>query len=337
MIKKKNIKEIDGVVFRKNKEVIKNKPRKLIENLDLLPFTARHLIPFELYAKHHVTRGFSRKERNIIEIMTSRGCPNACVFCAGHINFGFRVRFRSFENIRDEINQAIEKYDINHISIEDDTFTLDKELVKKLCLFFKEKNLTWNCNTRVNAVNYELLKLMQESGCKKITFGVESGNPEMLKKNKKAITINQVIKTIHDAKRAKIRYIECDFMIGSHIDETRETVNDSVKLIYKLMPDFLSLAIMCPFPGTEIYDLMIEKGFLDKNVDWSQFTLFGSLKRYERLNYLSSDEIVKMQHKILKEYYSSPKYMFLQLSKIKSLSEIKYFSRLGVSFLKEFF
>lgn len=337
LVKGRDIREVKGIVFRKTRKIIKNKPRELIKDLNLLPFPARDLIPFHLYAKHHVTRGFSRKDKKIIEIMTSRGCPNKCIFCAGHINYGFRVRFRSYENIVEEITKCIKRYKINHISIEDDTFTLNKELVKKLCIFFKNKNLTWNCNTRVNAVDYDLLKIMSKSGCKKVAFGVESGNMEILKKNKKAITIKEAIKAVRDAKRAKIRYVECDFMIGSHIDETLETINDTVKLIYKLMPDFLSLSLMCPFPGTEIYDLMIKNKLLDKKPDWSQFTVFGNLKRYERLKYLSSEEMFRSQHKILKEYYSSPKYILSQLIQIRNLSEIKYFSRLAISFFKEFF
>lgn len=337
LIKKKNLKEVNGIVFRKAGKIIKNKPRDLIGDLNNLPSPARDMIPFDLYAKHHVTRGFSRKEKKIIEIMTSRGCPNRCIFCAGHINYGFRLRFRSYENIIGEITEGIKRYNINHVSIEDDTFTLNKELVRKLCNFFKSKNLTWNCNTRVNAVDYDLLKLMSNSGCKKIAFGIESGNLEILKKNKKAITIEQAIKAVRDAKRAKIRYVECDFMIGSHIDETLGTVQDTVKLIYKLMPDFLSVSIMCPFPGTEVYDLMIQNKLMDKKPDWSQFTLFGNLKRYERLKYLNSEEMFKLQHRILKEYYSSPRYIFSQLVQIRTFSEIKYFSRLAISFFKEFF
>lgn len=337
LINKKGFIKVDGIVFRKAEKIIRNKPRKLIENLDSLPPPARDLIPFHLYAKHHVTRGFSRKEKKIMEIMTSRGCPNRCIFCAGHINYGFRVRFRSYENIAKEISEYIERYGINHISIEDDTFTLNRELVKRLCLFFKNNNLTWNCNTRVNAVDYDLLRTMAGSGCKKITFGIESGNAEILRKIKKAITIEQAIKVVREAKKAKIRYVECDFMIAPHIDETLETVNDTVKLIYKLMPDFLSLSIMCPFPGTEIYDLMVKHKLLDKNPDWSQFTVFGNLKRYKRLNYLSSEEMYWLQHKILKGYYSSPRYIVSQLIQIRSLSEIKYFERLAISFFKEFF
>lgn len=334
---KKNLGKVHGLVFRKGKKIIKNSPRKMIENLDSLPFPARDLIPLESYARHHVQRGFSRKEKRIIEIMTSRGCPNRCIFCAGHINYGFSVRFRSYENIISEITECIEKYRINHVSIEDDTFTLNKELVRRLCAFFKRKKLSWNCNTRVNTVDYEMLNLMAESGCKKIAFGIESGNPEILKKCKKGITISQALKAVKSAKKAGIRYVECDFIIGSHIDETRETVKDTAKLIYQLMPDFLSLSIVCPFPGTEIYDLMLRENLLDKNPDWSQFTVFGNLNRFKRLNFLSSQEMSVLQKKILKEYYSSPKYIISQISQIRTFGEIKYFFRLGMSFIKEFY
>ena len=333
---KKSIESVRGVLFRKKRKIIKNKPRELIKNLDSIPFPIRNLLPMKLYEKQHVSRGFSRKRKKIMEIMTSRGCPNRCIFCAGHINYGFSVRFRNYKNIIEEINEAIKKFKITHISIEDDTFTLNKELVKRLCNFFKKKNLTWNCNARVNTVDYELLKKMAKSGCKKIVFGVESGNPEILQKIKKGITVQQVIKSVKEAKKAKIRYVECDFMIGAHIDETLETVNDTNKLIHTLMPDFLSVSIMCPFPGTEIYKLMVENNYLSKKPDWSQFSFFGDLKRYERIKYLTSKQMVELQHKILKKYYSSLKYIFFQLIQIRSLDEIKYFAKLAVSFLQEF-
>jgi len=335
IIDKKDLSSVNGLVFRKNGKIIKNKPRDLIEKLDTIPYPARDLVPLKLYAKAHVSRGFSRKEMKIIEIMTSRGCPNRCIFCAGHINYGYRVRFRSYENIIGEIKECIEKYAITHISIEDDTFTLNKPLVRKLCNFFKESNLTWSCYSRVDTVNYDLLKLMAESGCKKIAFGIESGNSIILKKIKKGITIPQAIRAIKDAKKAGIRYVECNFILGVHIDETLEDINDTIKLIYQLMPDVLALNIMCPYPGTEIYKMMIDNKYLDKNPDWSQFSLFGNLKRYERLAHLTSKQISLLQRRILKNYYSSPKYIVSQLIQIRTLNEMKYWYRMAMMFLKE--
>ena len=102
------------------------------------------------------------------------------------------------------------------------------------------------------------------------------------------------------------------------------------------MPDFLALSIMCPYPGTEIYQMMVERNYLDKKPDWSRFVLFGDLKRYERLTYLTSERMVELQHKILKEYYGSLKYIFSQIVQIKNWKEIKYFWKLGVLFLRTF-
>jgi len=335
--KTKELESIKGIVFRIKDRIIKTGMRELIENLDKIPPPARDLLPMELYAKRHVSRGFSRKHLKIIEIMTSRGCPNQCIFCAGHINYGYKLRFRSYENIISEVQQCINQYGITHISIEDDTFTINKELVKQLCAFFKEKGITWNCNARVNTVNYELLKIMANSGCEKIAYGIESGSPEILLKNKKGITIAQALNAVSETKKASIRYVECDFMIGSHIDETLDDVKLTKKLINQLMPDFLAVSIMCPYPGTELYKMMIKNNYLPEKPDWSQFSHFGDLKRYERLKYLSSSQMSKMQNEILKQYYSSPKYILMQLSKIRTFNEIKYFSKLGAEFLREIF
>ena len=232
---KGDISRVDGVVYREGTRIIKNKSRALIKDLDTIPYPPRDLVPMELYTKHHVTRGFSRENYKIIEIITSRGCPNQCIYCAGHINYGNTMRFRSYENVIGEIDACIEKYGINHVSIEDDTFTYKKELVTKLCAYFKKNNITWNCYARVNTVNYYLLKLMADSGCKKISFGVESGSEIILKKIKKHITISQVIEAITSAKKAGIRYIEISVILGSYPDETLADVKKTEDIINKIV------------------------------------------------------------------------------------------------------
>lgn len=333
---KRNLSKVAGILFRKGNKIIKNNPRELIKDLNTILFPSKDILPLKLYEKRHVSRGFSREHLKIMELMTSRGCPNKCIFCAGHINYGNTIRFRSYDNIISEIKQSIEKYGITHISFLDDTFTLNRKLVGDLCKFCKEHKLTWDCNARVNTVNYDFLKIMAESGCKKISFGVESGNSEILKKIKKNITLPQIIKTVKDAKKTGIRYVECTFMIGSCIEETKEDIKDTVKLIYQLMPDFIAVSIMCPFPGTEIYNTMLEKNLMNKNPDWSQFSVLGNLKRYDRIINLTSEEMSEIQHKILKDYYSSPKYILLQLKQLRTLDEIKYFWKMGLLYLNEF-
>ena len=269
--------------------------------------------------------------------MTSRGCPNRCIFCAGHINYGVSLRFRGFDNIAREIEDCVRRYGINHISIEDDTFTLKRELVETLCDFFKSRKLTWNCNSRVNTITPELLKKMADSGCKKISFGVESGSPRILELVKKGITCEQIRSAFKMAKAAGIKYVEGTFILGSHIDEKIEDIEMTKKLILELMPDFAMLSVMCPFPGTEIYDDMRREDLLPVKPDWERFSFFIEGVKYERLRHLTHAELNKIQKDFIREYFVSPKYIWSQVKKFRSFADFGYFANLGIAYFKKFF
>ena len=327
---------VPGIVYRKDGGLIKNPPRPLIKNLDEVLFPARDLVDMSFYKKSHVSRGFSRKYQNILELMTSRGCPNRCIFCAGHINYGASLRFRSFENIAAEMTECVKKYGINHISIEDDTFTLNRQLVERFCDFCKEHRLTWNCNSRVNTVTFDLLKKMGESGCKKISFGVESGSPRILSLIKKGTTLEQVRNAFSLAKAAGIRYVEGTFILGCHIDETLEDIGMTKKLIWELLPDFVMLSVMCPFPGTEIYDDMRREGYLPENPNWDDFSFFIDREKYVRLRHITHAELNRIQRDVIKKYFTSPRYIWSQLKRMRSRSELSYFANLGVAYAKKF-
>ncbi len=333
----KPLEGIKGTVVRSGEKIEINPMRELIKDVNEIPFPARHLFDVKKYNKSHVSKGFSRKYKKIMELITTRGCPNQCIFCAGHISYGYMLRARSYENITAEIEYLIKNYGTNHISIEDDTFTLNKELVRRLCAYFREKKLSWNCNARVNTVDFEILKMMKDSGCKKISFGVESGSPRILKLIKKGITLEQVRAAFAASKKAGIRYTEGTFILGSHPSETEDDVKQTISLIFELMPDFAALSIICPFPGTEVYRLMEEKNLLDENLDWSKFTFINNTPPFRRLENLTAEQLVAAQRKFLKQYYSSPKYLFSQMVKLRSFSEVKYFMNLGKQLVKEFF
>lgn len=332
----KNFDGITGIIYRKDNKIIKNAPRPLIKNLDEIAFPARDLVDMSYYKKSHVSRGFSRKYQNILELMTSRGCPNRCIFCAGHINYGVSLRFRSFENVAAEITECVKKYGINHISIEDDTFTLNRQLVEQFCDFCKSRRLTWNCNSRVNTVTFDLLKKMSESGCRKISFGVESGSPRILGLIKKGITLEQVKNAFKLAKAAGIRYIEGTFILGCHIDETPEDIEMTKKLIWELLPDFVMLSVMCPFPGTEIYEDMRREGYLPDKPNWDDFSFFIDREKYGRLRHITHAELNIIQRDVIKKYFTSPRYIWSQLKKMRSLSEFLYFANLGAAYVKKF-
>lgn len=327
---------VKGIVYRQNGEVVKTEKRPLIPNLDTISFPARHLIDISMYRTSHVSRGFSRKYMNILEVIVSRGCPNQCIFCASHINYGASIRFRSFENIAAEIDKCIKAYDINHVFIADDTFTLNSTLVYQLCDFFKGRNLTWDCSTRVNTVTEELLKRMAESGCRKVSFGVESGSPRVLKMIKKGITLEQVREAFRMARKAGVRYVEGTFILGSHIGETAEDIQMTISLIYELMPDFVSLSVVCPFPGTEIYDDMRREGLLSERLNWDDFSFFTRAEKFERLRYLTHAELNRIQSDFIRDYYLSPGYVWGQVRKLRSVNDLRYFIGLGAEYIKRF-
>lgn len=321
-----------GIIHKKNGEIIMEDKRGLIENLDSVPFPSRHLVNYDLYKRSHTSRGFSRKSMNIIEIMTSRGCPNQCTFCAGHLAYGFNVRFRSAENILGEVKEAIKEHGVTHVSIEDDSFTLKKELVHELCQGFKELGLTWNCNTRVNYIDQDMLKEMADSGCQKIQFGVESGSERVLKLVKKGITPDQVRNAVKMARESGIPLIECAFIIGIHPSETWKDIKMTEKLIWELNPDFIMVSVLCPFPGTEIYAEMKERGFL-KEEDWSKFILFGERPSYNT-EYFTGAQLERIQKSILRRFYLRPKYIWSRISSIKNLGELHYWFGVGIDFMK---
>jgi radical SAM superfamily enzyme YgiQ (UPF0313 family) len=324
---------IKGICHRKNGRIVVEPRRELIKDLDEIPFPARQLVDYRLYKRSHASRGFSRKSINIVEIMTSRGCPNQCTFCAGHLAYGFNVRFRSAENILGEVKECIEKYGITHVSIEDDSFTLKKELVHELCEGFKQLNLTWNCNTRVNYVDKDMLKAMADSGCQKIQFGIESGSPRILKLIRKNIDLEHAKKIVGICREVGIPLVEAAFIIGSHPSETIEDVKMTERVIRDLDPDFIMVAVLCPFPGTEIYREMREKGFL-KNEDWSTFILFGEKPSYST-EYFTAEQLVAMQKRILKRFYLRPSYVFNRLRRVRNLGELSYWFGVGVDFMKK--
>lgn len=327
----KHTSNIKGLLSRENNYF---EPRPLIEDIDKIPPPARDLLKFELY-KGAAHKGFSRSCLNIIEIFTARGCPYECIFCASCVTLGRKVRFRSIDNICREISDCIEKYNTKHVTFLDDTFTLDAKRVRQLCAYLKKNKLTWNCTgTRVNTVDKELLSEMAESGCIGLAFGVESGSQEILDLIKKKIDLPQVKNAFKWAREAGIRSIEADFMIGAHPDETENDLNLTRKLIKDLSPDILSVAYIVPYPGTEANEIMKARGFLPKAENWNDFVLFGQGFPSWRTENYSSQDLFKLQRKILREYYFTPAYIMGRLKKIKTLREFFYWGRAACEFLK---
>lgn len=273
-IDKTDFGHIHGLCFRRNGEIVNNQPRNLIEDVDSLPFPAWDLIKVQEYSV------FSVKEGNTFALLSSRGCPSQCTFCDSHTLFGRRFRARSARNIFSEIEFLNKQYGMTQFDFIDDMITLRKDRVLEVCSLLKTSKIsfTWMANSRVDTLDKEMLRAMKDSGCIRIDVGVESGDPAVRKIAKKRTTNKQIINAHKWAKEEGIQ-IGAFTMVGN-LGETMESVKMTVELLKDIGEDIM-ISIACPFPGTELYKIAKEKGYL-RVTDWSCYVTSPTyLKEYQ--------------------------------------------------------
>jgi len=332
----KGVESVNGLAFRKADSVCYTGKRELIKNLDEIDYPARYLFSKKSKINRHSTRGISSSDHNVAEIFTSRGCPGKCIFCAVNVSYGNCVRFRTVNNVLGEVEECVKRYGYDHMIIQDDTFTLSKNRVSDIMGGFRKLGLrSWSCDSRVDTIDEDMLKEMAASGCKKISFGVESGSEKILKLIRKNITIDQVERAVRLAKRSGIDIVECTYIIGSHPDETYDDVQATWKLIKKTRADLIAVSVIVPYPGTEIYGLMEKMGYIGTR-RWSDFQIIGTTPGWRTANF-SGQELISLQRKIINKYYFSPGYMIERICKIKSAGEVRYLFGIGLEYAKYVF
>jgi len=312
---KKLLGKVKGVSYKEKDKIINNPPAELIQDLDSLPFPTRDLLDNKKYIEPLTQDPYTL-------VVTGRGCPYGCIFCTADKYYGKNPRLRSPENIVDEIEECINKYGITHIGMWSDTFTFDKNQVVGISKEILKRNLkiNWFSNSRVDTFDDERAKWMAKSGCKAITFGVESLDEEILKRAKKNITIEQVRNSIELCKKYKIK---CQLhLIFGLPGETEETINTTIKRVIKLDPDYAQFYSAVPFPGTEFREYVLKKGYL-KEFPWSKYEINNSLVSYPNL---SSERIQIGRKKAYRKFYLRPKYA---LKKMKEFP-LKDWKKIGL-------
>lgn len=318
----KSYSDILGVYYRGDLLIKFNGPRPFIENLDSIPFPARHLVDNSIYR---------RPDNNKVQatIKVSRGCPFHCFFCLATPVSGAKVRRRSVENIMAEIKECVEKYNITNFLFWSDIFNLDKKWVYDLCQAIIDSGLkiTWSANTRADTADYEMAKKMYESGCRLVSIGVESGSQYMLDKMGKKITLDDIRRTVKIFKKAKIRIYNY-FVIGLPW-ESEETVEDTIRFAIELDSDFISFYTATPLPGSTYYNYAKEHNLFDKD------TSFESAYFYPAVNthHLTKDRVFELHKSAIRRFYLRPMYILRMLSRIRSFEEIKNYFRAGMSVL----
>ena len=281
-----------------------------VADLDELPFPARDLVD-QKYLKHNVS------------MLASRGCPRNCSFCQPTLRkmFGNRIRRRSEWNVVKEMEKVNEDFKVRDFEFFDDTFTSDKNWVYDFCeqLALAQERArddywglpyTWKCLSRVDMLDYDLLKTMKSVGLTKLSLGIESGSQEILDSYQKGITVDQAHKALEWCKKLGIK-VHGFFMIGA-LEETRETVNETRQFIRNHRFDTIFVTVTTPTPCTYLYDRAKCEGAL--RVEWEQFDLLGGLtttvkpRRPEETvpmigYYMQPGEILKARFEILREFY----------------------------------
>ena len=307
--------DIRGIVFKKNGEFIITDLRPRINNLDSIPYPARHLLP--ALGRYQPTPA-SYRRLPIAVIMTSRGCPNRCVFCDRAV-FGEKFRKRSVSNIMYEVKEVVYKYGAREIRFFDDTFTIDAGHVEDICRKMRKlvPSVGWTCLTSVNSVNLDMLKMMKDAGCWQVLFGLESGDDYVLKHLGKGNTVKDNRRAVFWAKEAGLR-VRADFLIGSPW-ETKESLMRTVEFAKKLPLDFAHFNKFIPFPGTGIYNILTAQGYR------FVFEKGGSINDQTDAVYIppsfSKAEYIKLLNQAYKKFYLRPTYLLRKLLSIKTSSE----------------
>lgn len=313
-----DINAVKGLAYNDKGEVLYTHPREYIADLDILPFPARHLLAMHLYRP----QPSDQKRLPKLSMITSRGCPNNCIFCDKNV---FKSAYRSFspKYIVNEMRHLVAEYRAKDIAFVDSTFTPDKERVYGVINEIKNSGLdvTWTCSVRVDILDRDLLKSMKDAGCWRIRLGIESGNEGVLKFIKKGITKSSVRKVAQWAYELDLEP-KGFFMIG-HLTDTKETIRETIDFACALPLKDITVQINTPLKKTPQYDLTPQFGrILTQDSSyydfWEPVFLPKGLSRQQLLDYY---------RKFYLKFYLRPRIWFWHLVKIRTVADILKYLR----------
>ncbi len=311
-----------GIYYREDGQIKFSGVRPFIDNLDEIPFPARHLVDNTIYR-----RPDNNKVQAVVKV--ARGCPFHCFFCLATPVSGAKVRRRSVENIVEELKECVEKYNITNFVFWSDIFNLDKNWTMALCQAIIDSGLkiTWSANTRADTADDEMAKMMYKSGCRLVSIGVESGSQYMLEKMGKKITLDDVRRTVKTFKDAKIRIYNY-FVIGLPW-ESEETVEETIRFAIELDSDFISFYTATPLPGSRFYEYAKEHDLFDKETSFENAYFYPAVNTHN----LTRDRVFELHKSAIKRFYLRPLYILKMLTRIRSFAEVKSYFTAGINLL----
>ena len=332
--------EIDGLAYREGGKIVINPKKKFIEDPDSLPFPARHLLPMKEYFDAKAAHGPELMRNPFTSMITSRGCPFSCVFCSIHNIWGHKWRARSPENVLLEIEHLIDTYNIREVQFEDDNLTLDKRRMEKICDMILDRGLDIKWTTpngvAIWTLDKSLLKKMKKSGCYKLCFGIESGDPETLAFIGKPIDLKHARKVIQWANELGI-WTHGFFVVGFPY-ESEASIDRTLEFAIRSDLDFASFFIATSLPGTRLLEINKKEGLIKNDPDWADQDVFNAALNTK---FFTAEEINSLQRNLYISFLRKrilngllPSRFTLRLRKVRSMEDLLFLSRLLARFLQ---
>ncbi len=315
---------VHGLYWRRNGELVINAPARLVPNLDAIPYPAHDLYKITRYTNlNPLTDGLDKKAR-AYTIMTSRGCPYKCTYCSKPIT-GDTWRPRSVENVIGEWRWLVKDLKATEIGMTDDIWNLKLDRAKELCRALIREGLNtvpWATvhGMKVNHTDPELFQLMKQAGCKRVGFGVESGDPAILRNSiRKAQSLDQVRDAFRWAREAGLQTM--GFFIYGMPQETEETMEKTTRFALELDPDLAHFMLATPYPGTEMYDVIHKYGNIFAN-EWADYAIQSDKARFTMPDYDPDMVVRKWKEAYRRFYLYRPKRVWEKVSKKSFWTEL---------------
>lgn len=309
-----DLSKIKGLIFKDKGKIIKNDHREFIDDLDMLPFPARHLVKDYNYGSLLSSSSF------VTGLISSRGCHYKCAFCSRK-HMGEKIRARSPLNLIGEIKECL-RLGVKEIIFYDENFNFDRNRTLEICdRIIKEKLVfKWQIKTRVDLIDEEVLIKLKQAGCQRIHYGAESGNSRILEALNKNISLTQLKKIACLTHKSGIETLFY-FMIGSP-GETKADVIATIKFAISLNPDYAYFSILTPFPGTELYKIGITNKIFDDY--WKRFAVNPNINFKPKFftEKIREEELYVLLKYAYKSFYFRPRYLFKRIRLISGVKEL---------------
>lgn len=299
---------IRGLAFRKNGEIVQNFQRPFIKDLNDLPHPRHDQLPWQKYRMPLIRGPFTF-------IVTSRGCPAGCTYCIKHVSYQYGVRVRKAEHIMEEL-WMLKKMGLNNVHMYADLFTVNRDHVMELCqaMIDEKINLRWTCNSRIDYVDEEMLDLMGRAGNWLISWGIESGNEQILRHARKGAYPDKAERALTWARKAGIK--NWGYFIIGLPGETEETIRQTIDFSKKLPLDIALFHVAAPYPGTPFFFEVVENNWFRPGTRWEQVDMDkGTVLDYPGL---PAERLLYWQKRAFREWALRPGPMMTYLKMLLS-------------------